>query len=91
MSANPTNILPFPTAKPTLEARHAHRRDKRWDEAAWLMKQKQRPVRAKPYSMHASACECAELARKAGWQRVEIVEIKKGEAPKRASLMTKGK
>ncbi len=30
---------------------------------------------------HAAADECAELARKAGWLDVEVLELKRGEAP----------
>lgn len=48
---------------------------KPWDEGAWLMNAKRKPVRSKPYEAESAARECATLAEKCGWLRVEVVEI----------------
>lgn len=50
---------------------------KEWDEANWLMNAKRKAVRSKPYEVVGAARECAALAEKAGWLRVEIIELKK--------------
>jgi hypothetical protein len=50
---------------------------KDWDEGNWLMNAKPKPVRSKPYEIPQAAQECAELAVRAGWLRVEVVELKK--------------
>jgi hypothetical protein len=63
-----------------IEARHAAesgREPKEWDQERWLMNAKRKPVRSKPYEVHSAALECKALAEKAGWLRVEIVELKK--------------
>lgn len=46
----------------------------------WLRTTKKKPVRSKPYGLVGAADQCADLARKAGWSHVEVVEIKRGEA-----------
>jgi hypothetical protein len=43
----------------------------------WANQFKPRPVRAKPYEIQEAAAECARLAVKAGWDRVQITEIKR--------------
>lgn len=48
-----------------------------FDQEKWLAKAKRKAVRAKPYSLPQAAAECMALAVKAGWLRVEVVEIKK--------------
>lgn len=48
-----------------------------WDADKWLNEAKLRPVRSKPYELQSAANECAELARKAGWLRVSLQEVKK--------------
>lgn len=53
------------------------REPKLWDEANWLMNTKRKPVRGKPYEVPQAAQDCKALAEKAGWLRVEIVEMKK--------------
>jgi hypothetical protein len=50
---------------------------KDWDESHWLMNAKRKPVRAKPYEVPQAAQECKAMAEKAGWLRVEVVELKK--------------
>lgn len=42
-----------------------------------------KPVRAKPYEVPEAAEVCAEIARKEGWQRVFVIELKH-EAKKQA-------
>jgi len=48
-----------------------------WDAERWLSDAKKRPVRSKPYEIPEAAKLCAEMASKAGWLRVEVVELKK--------------
>lgn len=50
---------------------------KPFDPAEWLRKAKHKPVRSKPYELQESANVCAELARKAGWLFVLVVELKR--------------
>lgn len=50
---------------------------KPWDEAAWRMKTKKKPVRSKGYEIPEAAQQCAELAKKAGWLDVQVIEQKK--------------
>lgn len=38
---------------------------------------KSKPVRSKPYELREAADQCRELAIKAGWDRVFVVEIKR--------------
>lgn len=49
---------------------------KDWDEGNWLMNAKPKPVRSKPYSIPDAAKQCAEMAEKAGWLRVQVIELK---------------
>lgn len=44
----------------------------------WFKKNKAKRIRSKPYSIPVAADDCAEMARKAGWQRVRVEEILKG-------------
>lgn len=57
--------------------RDAKRNERVFDEEHWLMNAKRVPVRSKPYGIPAAAQECKALAEKAGWLRVEVVELKK--------------
>lgn len=50
---------------------------KEWDEQHWLVNAKRKPVRSKPYEVPQAAYECKALAEKAGWLRVEVVELKR--------------
>jgi hypothetical protein len=43
----------------------------------WRNSAKLKPVRSKPYEIHEAADQCADLARKAGWDKVYVVEMKK--------------
>lgn len=68
------------------EARAAHARvvamaekaggavPKPFDENEWRTNTKKRRV-AKPYAIRQAATQCAELACKAGWTEVEVVEL----------------
>lgn len=47
---------------------------KPFDENEWRTKTKKKRV-AKPYSLRSAASQCADLARKAGWSGVEVVEL----------------
>ena len=57
------------------------RMPKEWDDEAWLMNAKRKPVRGKPYEIPEAARQCKEMAERAGWLRVEIVELKKSKEP----------
>jgi hypothetical protein len=48
-----------------------------WDADVWLNAAKRVPVRRKPYEVPDAAQQCKVLAEKAGWLRVEVIEIKK--------------
>lgn len=50
-----------------------------WNEATWIASAPLRPVRSKPYEVPDAARVCADLARKAGWLRVTVEELKKGD------------
>lgn len=51
------------------------REPKPWDLARYLRTTKPKRVRFKPYELPQAAEECAELARKAGWEYVEILTL----------------
>jgi hypothetical protein len=77
-----------PGAEEQAEAEHAakqvgKREPKAFDRQHWLMNARAKPVRAKPYELHESATLCADMARKAGWLRVEVVELKQEAEPKK--------
>lgn len=40
------------------------------------MNAKLKPVRSRPYGIPDAAKQCAEMAEKAGWLRVQVVELK---------------
>jgi len=67
--------------KKSFEARAAGKTVLDFNPLEWMQKARRKAVRSKPYSIHDAAAQCAELAEKAGWTRVEIMEIRKGEAP----------
>lgn len=50
---------------------------KPWDEESWRRNSKKDSVRSKPYEILEAAEQCAEMARKAGWEDVEIIEVKR--------------
>lgn len=58
-------------------ARQQGKQPKDWNEENWLMNAKRKPVRSKPYEVPQAAEECKAMAEKAGWLRVEVVELKK--------------
>lgn len=49
-----------------------------WDETLWRLRTKKRNINGRPYGVPAAAEQCAELARKAGWEDVEVLELRKG-------------
>jgi hypothetical protein len=51
-----------------------------FNDENWLMNAKRKPVRGKPFAIPQAAQECKALAAKAGWLRVEVVELKKEKA-----------
>jgi hypothetical protein len=55
----------------------ATRIPKDFDEIQWRQNFKKKPIRSKPYEIPAAAEACKQLAEKAGWTYVEILEIKK--------------
>lgn len=50
---------------------------RKFDRDNWLMNAKQKPVRAKPYGVMAAAETCADMAKRAGWLRVTVQEMKR--------------
>lgn len=48
-----------------------------FDETLWLNQTKPKKVRAAPYALREAADQCAELAKRAGWIRVQVEEVKK--------------
>ena len=48
-----------------------------FDQTAWLRTAKRTAVRSKPYILQEAAQQCKELAVKAGWLEVQLIEIKK--------------
>lgn len=50
---------------------------KDWNQEHWLMNAKRKAVRSKPYEVPQAAQECKAMAERAGWLRVEVVELKK--------------
>lgn len=48
-----------------------------FDRENWLMNARAKRLRAKPYEIKDGATACKELAEKAGWLRVRLVEVKK--------------
>jgi hypothetical protein len=81
----PPGALEAARTKHQAETRKAAAKDgevsKYWDEGNWLMNAKRKPVRRDPYGVRQAADECARMAEKAGWLRVEVVEVKAGELP----------
>lgn len=58
----------------------AHRHPGTLDEFSlrWFKTNKAKRIRSRPYSIPIAADDCADLARKTGWQRVRVEEILKG-------------
>lgn len=50
---------------------------KAFDRGNWIANAKKKPVRPKPYEIKEAADVCADLAKRAGWLSVELVEIKR--------------
>lgn len=48
-----------------------------WDEEQWFLKIKPQKVRARPYEIRSAADQCAEIATKSGWLRVQVTEIRR--------------
>lgn len=48
-----------------------------FNEDDWRRNGKKSSVRSKPYEIRESADLCAEMARKGGWEDVEVIELKK--------------
>lgn len=48
-----------------------------FNENDWRRNGKKSAVRPKPYELRESAFLCAEIARKSGWEDVDVIEVKK--------------
>ena len=59
---------------------------KPFDRASWIAKTKPQRVRNRPFEIPAAADECAELARRAGWEEVRVEALTKGDAAQAAIL-----
>lgn len=66
--------------------KEGRREPRPWDEAAWRMNTKKRPIRSKPYSIPQAAQDCKALAERAGWIDVEIIEMKRGEIARQQEI-----
>lgn len=75
----------MPADRQARELANGRRRPKDWDEAAWLRDTKRRPVRHKPYEVASAAEQCRDMAIRAGWLCVSIVEVKRGDTPPEGS------
>lgn len=65
------------------EADHVERMKKAgtaedFDPEAWIKNASLKPARTKPFEIESAAAECAALARRSGWHRVEIRRLAKG-------------
>lgn len=49
--------------------------------SVWANGAKPTPIRPKPYEILEAAQQCKELAEKAGWDRVRVVELKREKQP----------
>jgi len=49
-----------------------------FDPVAWVASAPLKPARTKPFEVESAATQCYEMAKKAGWHRVEIRRLAKG-------------
>lgn len=56
------------------------REPKPWDEAQWRASARKHKLRSRPFEIESSAEQMAEMARKAGWEDVEVIELAKRKA-----------
>ena len=63
--------------KMALDAGSAHV-PPRFNVKTFLSTAKGKPARAKPFEIFSAAQQCKELAERAGWLNVQILEVKKG-------------
>lgn len=49
-----------------------------FDPVAWIASAPLRPARGKPFEVHDAALQCFEMAKKSGWQRLEVRRLAKG-------------
>lgn len=49
-----------------------------FDAAAWIPIAPLKPARTRPFEIESAVVQCFELAKKAGWQRLEIRRLAKG-------------
>lgn len=62
---------------PARRAEMGLKEPKPWDEDFWRRNSKKTPLRSKPYEIYEAAELCAEMAKKDGWEDIEIIEVKK--------------
>lgn len=55
--------------------KNGNRPPKAWDLALWLQTAKPQRVRGRPFAIESAANECADLARRSGWEHVRVVEL----------------
>lgn len=70
-------MIEYHDASPKRRAEMGMKEPKPWDEDFWRRNTRKASVRSKPYEILSAAEQCAEMAIKAGWEDVEIVEVKK--------------
>lgn len=69
----------FMEATPKQRAEMGLTQPKPWDEAWWRINAPKKTIKA--FDLQAAALEASEIAKKAGWTEVDVIELKKGEAP----------
>lgn len=74
---NQAAIAGYRNASPSRRAEMGLKEPKPWDEDFWRRNARKTAIRSKPYDIYSSAELCADMARKEGWEDVEIVEVKK--------------
>lgn len=54
---------------------HAAKSKDPFDEVAWMNGAMPKPARTQPYSNPSSARQCAAMLERAGWKRVDVIEV----------------
>lgn len=66
--------------KKIFEARSMGKEILDFNPIEWAHKARRKAVRSKPYALFEAADQCKGMAEKAGWSKVEIIEVSKGNA-----------
>ena len=69
------------------EGREFGKKPRDWNENLWRTTHKKRPVRAEPYEVPEAAKVCADMATKAGWTDVVVMEIKRVDSSRSSKVL----